>query len=73
MVLLTFAIAVLGYGTARGFRYYIKCQRIALLEPPVDLLREQVNKKETVKEEVRETRTRYSKAQARHRFKKSRS
>jgi hypothetical protein len=37
MALLTMAVAMIGYGVARGFRYYIKCQREALLEPPVDL------------------------------------
>lgn len=38
MALLTIAIAMIGYGVARGSRYYIKCQREALLDPPVDLL-----------------------------------
>jgi hypothetical protein len=38
MALLTIAIAMIGYGIARGIRYYVKCQREALLEPPVDLL-----------------------------------
>ncbi|PSN44163.1 hypothetical protein C0J52_17430 [Blattella germanica] len=38
MALLTIAIAMIGYGIARGFRYYVKCQREALLEPPIDLL-----------------------------------
>jgi hypothetical protein len=37
MALLTIAVAMIGYGVARGSRYYIKCQREALLEPPVDL------------------------------------
>lgn len=32
------AIAMIGYGIARGFRYYVTCQREGLLEPPVDLL-----------------------------------
>lgn len=38
MALLTIAVAMIGYGIARGIRYYVKCQREALLEPPVDLL-----------------------------------
>jgi hypothetical protein len=38
MALLTIAVAMVGYGIARGIRYYVKCQREALLEPPVDLL-----------------------------------
>jgi hypothetical protein len=41
MALLTVAVAAIGYGVARGFRYCIKCQREALLEPPVDLLQGQ--------------------------------
>ncbi|CAB3368010.1 Hypothetical predicted protein [Cloeon dipterum] len=37
MVLTTMGIAMVGYGLARGFRYYVKCQRKSLIEPPADL------------------------------------
>lgn len=37
MALLTISIAMIGYGIAKGCRYYMKWQRDALLEPPIDL------------------------------------
>lgn len=73
MVLTTFAIAVVGYGIAYGSRYYIKAQRNALLEPPPDLLGDKDSSKEENNEKDRENRPRYSRAQARQRFKKGRS
>ncbi|XP_021937921.1 STI1-like protein [Zootermopsis nevadensis] len=76
MALLTVAVAAIGYGVARGLRYYMKCQREALLEPPLDFLRDDkesqsVDTNDTVKEE--KTYQSYTKAQARHRFKKGKS
>lgn len=77
MALLTIAIAMIGYGIARGIRYYVKCQREALLEPPVDLLQDDekepqpVETHSTVKEE--RVHRSYTKAQARQRFKKGKS
>lgn len=73
MVLTTFAIAIVGYGIAFGTRYYIKTQRNALLEPPLDLFNEPDSVKEDNSDKDRENRPRYSKAQARQRFKKGRS
>lgn len=73
MVLTTFAVAVFGYGIAYGSRYYIKTQRSALLDPPPDLFGDQENAKEENNEKDRENRPRYSKAQARQRFKKGKS
>lgn len=37
MAVMTIAIAMIGYGIARGCRYYVKCQRDALLEAPINL------------------------------------
>ncbi|XP_046400546.1 stress-induced-phosphoprotein 1-like [Ischnura elegans] len=80
MALLTIGIAMLGYGIARGFRYYVKCQRKALLEDPSAFLGE--NKEENEEEVAAEDDTkgsgnerghRYTKAQARQRFKKGKS
>jgi len=74
MALLTIAVAMIGYGVARGSRYYIKCQREALLEPPVDLFQDDkkphqpVETSDTLKEE--RTHRSYTKAQARQRLKK---
>lgn len=79
MVLLTLAIALIGYGIARGFRYYVKCQRSSLLDPPVDLLEDMKINKEVTEEDIASSeggkpeRTRYTKAQARHRYKKNKS
>ncbi|XP_067005371.1 stress-induced-phosphoprotein 1 [Anabrus simplex] len=73
MALLTIAVAMIGYGMARGFRYYVKCQRTALLEPPVDLLPEEPKEPDprSCNEPVRNERShRYTKAQARQRFKR---
>ncbi|XP_069696331.1 stress-induced-phosphoprotein 1-like [Periplaneta americana] len=77
MALLTIAVAMIGYGIARGFRYYVKCQRESLLEPPVDLFPEEKKDDEPVElsDNVKEEKTHrsYTKAQARQRFKKGRS
>lgn len=72
-------IAGVGYALASCYRYYVKQQRIALLEPPANLLGD--FKKPTdgdVDDEAGESeqyvnRTRYTKAQARQRFKRGRT
>lgn len=75
MALLTIAVAMIGYGVAWWSRYYIKCQREELLEPPVDLVQDDkkspqlVKTSDTLMKEVRKYRT-YTKAQARQRLKK---
>lgn len=81
MVLMVIVISAIGYGIARGVRYYVKQQRIGLLEPPVDLLDEfkktndQCNDNDslTADNEPYTNRTRYSKAQARQRFKRGKT
>ncbi|XP_059486268.1 uncharacterized protein LOC132202938 [Neocloeon triangulifer] len=76
MVLTTMGVAMVGYALARGFRHYVKCQRKALLEPPPDLSARPHPEDEGEDEEVPEGKThtpRYSKAQARQRFKKGKS
>lgn len=37
MIVMTAGVAVIGYGIAIGFRYYVKLQRDGLLHAPVDL------------------------------------
>lgn len=37
MAVITVLIAVAGYGLAKVIRYYVKMQRDALLEKPIDL------------------------------------
>lgn len=76
MVLMTMAIAIIGFGVAKGFRYFVKCQRKSLLEPPVDLFEEK-EKEEAMsdgdKSGEKDKHPKYSKAQARQRFKKGKS
>lgn len=76
MVLLVIALSLIGYGIAKIFRYYSKLQQRGMLEPPVDLLDE--FKKSTTNPLESDTnstpnRNRYSKAQARQRFKRGKS
>lgn len=76
MALLTISIAMLGFGIAKGFRYFVKCQRKSLLEPPVDLFPEEKEDMENIdieKNNEKEKHPKYSKAQARQRFRKGKS
>ncbi|XP_012268597.1 hsp70-Hsp90 organizing protein 1-like [Athalia rosae] len=82
MALLTIAIAMLGFGIAKGCRYFVKCQRRSLLEPPLDILESSTTNKDEPEESVqnekngevdRDKHPKYSKAQARQRFKKGKS
>lgn len=79
MVLMVVVMAGVGYALARCYRYYVKQQRIGWLEPPVNLLDE--FKKPTEADADGEAgeseqyvnRSRYTKAQARQRFKRGRT
>lgn len=87
MALLTISIAMIGYGIAKGYRYFIKCQRDGLLDPPIDIFSgEKINGPiDSDSNEVGSngdlpdnsttagTSHRYTKAQARFRYKKGRS
>ncbi|XP_033226402.1 hsp70-Hsp90 organizing protein 3-like isoform X2 [Belonocnema kinseyi] len=75
MVLLTMAIAMIGFGVAKGFRYFVKCQRRSLLEPPVDLFENEKEESpsDSEKNSEKDKHPKYSKAQARERFKKGKS
>lgn len=37
MAFVTIIIAMVGYGIAKSYRYYLRCQRNGLLDPPPDL------------------------------------
>ncbi|VEN50900.1 unnamed protein product [Callosobruchus maculatus] len=67
MAFVTIVIAMVGYGLARLYRYWVKCQKNGLLDPPIDLFKE--NKTDNAEKEVKHT-TRYTKSQARQRYKK---
>lgn len=76
MVLLVMVVSGIGYAVASAIRYYTRLQRRSMLEPPVDMLADfkKDGGKETVsEEEMISNRNRYSKAQARQRFRKGKS
>lgn len=85
MVLLVIVISLMGYGLARGYLYYSKLQIAKRLSPPKSEMRKggesDANKKEDAADDPNaspgsnetaalKNRIRYSKAQARQRFKK---
>lgn len=73
MLLLIMALAGICYGIARLYRYYSKLQNRGLLDPPIDILESFKKTSEDVEgNNVDSTpnRNRYSKAQARQRFRK---
>ncbi|KAJ8982335.1 hypothetical protein NQ317_009451 [Molorchus minor] len=69
MALVTIAIAMVGYGIARFYRYWVKSQRAGLLEPPIELFKDETTEPEATKETKAHT-PRYTKSQARQRYKK---
>lgn len=77
MALLTISIAMIGFCIAKGFRYFVKCQRKSLIETPIDLYPE--NKKDDLEDveadkgSEKERHPKYNKALARQRFKKGKS
>ncbi|KAK2583443.1 hypothetical protein KPH14_009417 [Odynerus spinipes] len=77
MALLTISIAMLGFCIAKGFRYFVKCQRKSLLEPPIDLFpennKDDLEDVEADKGSEKERHPKYNKALARQRFKKGKS
>ncbi|KAL3279675.1 hypothetical protein HHI36_017181 [Cryptolaemus montrouzieri] len=68
MSLVTIVIAMIGYGLARSYRYFTKCSKGGLLEPPPNLGFD--DEKDETNEAETKTHTRYSKSQARQRYKK---
>lgn len=72
-------ITAIGYGIARGYRYFRKQQKIGLLEPPVNLLdefkkpTEQSTSNDAGENEAYTNRVRYTKAQARQRFRRGKT
>ncbi|KAJ3641545.1 hypothetical protein Zmor_028048 [Zophobas morio] len=71
MAFVTIVIAMVGYGIAKTYRYYVRCQRDGLLDPPLDLMNEDETESENSSEKEAKTHTpRYTKSQARQRYKK---
>lgn len=76
MVLMIIVISLCGYGIAKVYRYYAKLQRRGLLDPPIDLLedfRKPVENDAETEQEPLTNRSRYTKAQARQRFKRGKT
>lgn len=76
MVLLVMAVSGMCYGIARLYHYYTKLQRRGTLEAPVDMLegfRKNSDEATTDEADMTPNRSRYSKAQARQRFKKGKT
>ena len=74
MALMTISIAMLGFVVAKGFRYFVKCQRKSLLEPPIETSESSgKSNDDTDKTADKEMHHKYSKAQARQRFKKGKT
>lgn len=76
MVLLVIAMSGISYGVARVYRYYTKMQQRSLLDAPIDLLEDFKKEKpeeDDGGEELLQNRQRFSKAQARQRFRKGKS
>ncbi len=77
MVLLVIVVAGFGYLIAKLYRYYLKLHRRGLIEPPTqlsnDFLIDENSNVEGEEEELPKKRNRYTKSQARFRFKKGKS
>lgn len=77
MVILVMVISLIVFGCAKVYRVWMKDQRKGLLDPPLDLLegfftpsKDDPNSQE---ETSTKQRNRYTKAQARQRFKKGKT
>lgn len=78
MVVMVIVVSGIGYGIARGVRYYKKQQKRGLLEAPINLLDEfkkpaRNDMDQPTEQENVTSRNRYTKAQARQRFKKGKT
>lgn len=76
MVFLVMIAATIGFGIAKTFRYYLKFHRKGMIEPPTEFSEDflvQDPLPEDEGEEMPKKRNRYSKSQARFRFKKGKT
>lgn len=77
MVFLVMIAATIGFAIAKACRYYLKLHRKSLIEQPTNLLEDFLVQDQTAddddEEEQPKKRNRYSKSQARFRFKKGKS
>lgn len=78
MVMLVMIAASIGFGIAKTFRYYLSFHRKGMIAPPNEfsddfLIQDPTNGAENEEELMPKKRNRYSKSQARLRFKKGKS
>lgn len=77
MVFLVMIISAIFWGIAKGYRIYTKDQKKGLLDPPLELLegfwKDKKEEGENPDEPLKAPRNRYTKAQARQRFKKGKT
>lgn len=77
MVFLVMIAASIGFGIAKTFRYYLKFHRKGMIEPPTELsedfLVQEPSGEDDDGEQMPKKRNRYSKSQARFRFKKGKT
>lgn len=77
MVFMVMLIAGFGFLVAKLIRYFFKLHRKGLIEPPTqmspDFLIEDLSSTEQDEEEMPKKRNRYTKSQARFRFKKGKT
>lgn len=78
MVFMVMLVAGFGFVIAKFFRYYLKLHRRGLIEPPTTLSQDFLagtvkNIQEEEEEEIPKKRNRYTKSQARLRFKKGKN
>ncbi|KAL1117877.1 hypothetical protein AAG570_004190, partial [Ranatra chinensis] len=76
MALLTISVAVLGFGMAKGYAYFINCQQKGLLDAPVEMINKGDNPVSNGKEKDKlpgSNHHRYTKAQSRLRLKKGKT
>ncbi|CAO1433953.1 unnamed protein product [Diamesa tonsa] len=74
MVFLVIIIACVGFGISKLLRYYVKAQRKGMLEPPSVLLEDfREPEEEELEEEAPRRRPKYTKSQARQRYKKAKT
>ncbi|BES94236.1 tetratricopeptide repeat domain [Nesidiocoris tenuis] len=76
MAIITMVVALFGFALAKGYRYYLDCQRKSLMDPPPDLMKntaaEDAGASQTANSE-KTNHQRYSKAQARYKFRKGKT
>lgn len=78
MVLLVMIVASIGFGIAKSFRYYLKFHRKGMIESPTELsedflIQDPSDDANDDEEQLPKKRNRYSKSQARFRFKKGKT